>query len=393
MAALLRKFPQGPPQVGKFGRRTSAREGPLPRPRPFLLGVGLLRNLPDVTWPGVTLTATVATFVDTGIDAGLTKQSSIVATVATFTEAGPATGMTAQRRLTAAVGVFSETGNADVLAITMSAAVGAFSEIGNGSGMTAQRKTSPAVGPFVETGQAAGLGISMPANVGAFVEVGNDATIAVSEAESVGAFSLTGVSVGLTGQRKLVAAAGSFTETGNEATLTASHLPLAAVVGTFLESGGAVVIRVAMPVTVGSFSFTGQAVILTGPQPRIITTFGAFSETGNAAAFLRARRMVATVRVITLTGNSANFHVMAGFAAGVGAFHADGWHAYLGKSKRLYASRGRFAIVGIAPGVHKLSPYLQFSKEGDQITYVVQSGEGSCRVVLDGDTAISVRRR
>lgn len=155
-----------------------------------------------------TLTATKATFAETGVATAFLRGRVVSAATAAFTETGNTTGLLRNRAITAAVAAFSLSGLPTIVAWGrfLSTAVGGFTTTGIAANFTIGRFISAALGAFGLTAQPASL-------------FRHRVVSAVTSA-----FALTGVASALSHVRTLAAATAAFSLVGKVVALSKSAL-------------------------------------------------------------------------------------------------------------------------------------------------------------------------
>lgn len=302
---------------------------------------------------------------------------TITASVASFVLTGVAAGLRAAKLMPAAVGSFALAGQTALLkrGYPVLAGTGAFALSGQAAQFKIDRRITGGLGSFVYTGIGANLlyGRLMPAVATAFALTGQAANLLYGRkvVTTVGAFSLSGQAANLLWKRSMPAGTGAFTLSGQVARLLKGYSVVSST-GTFVLSGqivdliysggakvlSAIVANYALtgqtvnlkagrriPISVGSFALSGQPNTMSIGR-RVITTVGAFTLSGQAALFSLQRRIAAVVANFILSGQAANLKATHILPAGTGSFAYNGQAAALKIGKKVFANAGSFAFTG-----------------------------------------------
>lgn len=156
---------------------------------------------------------------------------------------------------------------------------------------------------------------------------------------------------------------GTFTLTGNAATLThgAAAATLTATTASFVETGNAAILKVAMPAALGTFALTGNA--LTALAVKMPAALATFALTGNA--MVPAVTMPAAQASFTLTGNATTALAVT-MPAALGTFAETGNAVGLTKQSKVTTVVGAFALTGnaIVPAVTMPAATASFVETG-----------------------------
>jgi len=303
-----------------------------------------------------------------------TYNAILTASAASFTETGITATLKAARVITATVGAYTETGSTATLSkgVRLTSATGSFNETGNAATLKTSRTLSASAGSFTETGISAALKSArlLTAGLGTFNETGNNATLSKGFNFSVtsGSVAASANAASLKATRLLSASVSSSIATGNDAALLAAR-SLRAVLGTLTQTGNDANLISTRRTSAGS----GSVAIDGSPAPLIAVralsaSLGVFLQSGLDATLLPARKLITVTQGYAVTVNAASLSI--GVASSPHLNAQTGVFSVVGNNDWM-AHRASLAFVSTVDGGR---PSITVEAEHTRISVTVKPG-------------------